>query len=47
MSGMAQIGGRQPIPVKAEEGKSYWWCRVVQSPAILRRLSQNDEVCSR
>jgi CDGSH-type Zn-finger protein len=26
MSEMAQIGGRQPIPVKVEEGKSYWWC---------------------
>jgi CDGSH-type Zn-finger protein len=26
MSEMAQIGGPQPIPVKVEEGKSYWWC---------------------
>jgi CDGSH iron-sulfur domain-containing protein 3 len=26
MSEVAQIGGRQPIPVKVEEGKRYWWC---------------------
>jgi CDGSH-type Zn-finger protein len=26
MSEMPEIGGRQPIPVKVEAGKSYWWC---------------------
>jgi CDGSH iron-sulfur domain-containing protein 3 len=26
MNETAQIGGRQPIPVKVEEGKTYWWC---------------------
>jgi len=26
MSETPQIAGRQPIPVKVEEGKSYWWC---------------------
>jgi CDGSH iron-sulfur domain-containing protein 3 len=26
MSEMAEIGGRQPIRIKAEKGKSYWWC---------------------
>jgi CDGSH iron-sulfur domain-containing protein 3 len=26
MSEMPAIGGRQPIPVKVEAGKSYWWC---------------------
>ena len=23
---MPEIGGRQPIPIKLEAGKSYWWC---------------------
>jgi len=26
MSEMPEIGGRQPIPIKVEAGKSYWWC---------------------
>jgi CDGSH-type Zn-finger protein len=26
MSGTPEIGGRQPIPVEVEAGKSYWWC---------------------
>jgi CDGSH iron-sulfur domain-containing protein 3 len=26
MSEMPEIGGRQPIPVEVEAGKSYWWC---------------------
>jgi CDGSH-type Zn-finger protein len=26
MSGTPEIGGRQPIPVDVEAGKSYWWC---------------------
>ena len=26
MSEMPEIGGRRPIPVKVEAGKSYWWC---------------------
>ena len=26
MSEMPQIGGRQPIPINVEAGKSYWWC---------------------
>jgi CDGSH-type Zn-finger protein len=26
MSEMPEIGGRQPIPVNVEAGKSYWWC---------------------
>ena len=31
---MPEIGGRRPIPIMLEGGKSYWWC------AILRRLAQ-------
>ena len=23
---MPEIGGRRPIPVNVEAGKSYWWC---------------------
>ncbi len=26
MSEMAEIGGRAPIPINVEAGKSYWWC---------------------
>jgi len=26
MSEMPEIGGRRPIPIKVEAGKSYWWC---------------------
>jgi CDGSH iron-sulfur domain-containing protein 3 len=26
MSEMAEIGGRAPIPIEVEAGKSYWWC---------------------
>ena len=26
MSEMPEIGGRQPITVEVEAGKSYWWC---------------------
>jgi CDGSH-type Zn-finger protein len=26
MSDMPEIGGRAPIPVAVEAGKSYWWC---------------------
>ncbi len=26
VSGMPEIGGRRPIAVKVEAGKSYWWC---------------------
>jgi CDGSH iron-sulfur domain-containing protein 3 len=26
MSEMPEIGGKRPIPVKVEAGKSYWWC---------------------
>jgi CDGSH iron-sulfur domain-containing protein 3 len=26
MSELPEIGGRQPIAVKVEAGKSYWWC---------------------
>jgi CDGSH-type Zn-finger protein len=26
MSEMAEIGGRAPIPIDVEAGKSYWWC---------------------
>ena len=26
MSEIPEIGGRQPIPVDVEAGKSYWWC---------------------
>ena len=26
MSEMAEIGGRAPITVDVEAGKSYWWC---------------------
>ena len=26
MSGTPEIGGRKPIRVAVEAGKSYWWC---------------------
>ncbi len=26
MTSQAEIGGRQPIVVEVETGKSYWWC---------------------
>ena len=26
-----EIGGRPPIPVEVEAGKSYWWCACGQS----------------
>ena len=26
MSATPEIGGRQPLPVNVEAGKSYWWC---------------------
>ena len=26
MSEIPEIGGKRPIPVKVEAGKSYWWC---------------------
>ena len=26
MSEMPGIGGRAPLPVEVEAGKSYWWC---------------------
>ena len=26
MSEMPEIGGRRPIPIEVEAGKSYWWC---------------------
>ena len=26
MTSQAEIGGRRPIPVNVEAGKSYWWC---------------------
>ena len=26
MSDMPEIGGKRPIPVNVEAGKSYWWC---------------------
>ncbi len=26
-----EIGGRQPLPIKVEEGESYWWCRCGRS----------------
>ena len=26
MSETPEIGGRQPLPVNVEAGKSYWWC---------------------
>jgi CDGSH-type Zn-finger protein len=25
-SAMPEIGGRRPIPIMLEAGKSYWWC---------------------
>lgn len=33
----AAIGGREPIPVKVEEGKDYWWCAC--------GLSKNQPFC--
>jgi CDGSH iron-sulfur domain-containing protein 3 len=26
MSGEPEIGGRVPLPIEVEAGKSYWWC---------------------
>ena len=26
MSATPEIGGRQPLPINVEAGKSYWWC---------------------
>ena len=26
MSEMPEIGGRAPLPIEVEAGKSYWWC---------------------
>ncbi len=26
MSTIPEIGGRQPLPIHVEAGKSYWWC---------------------
>jgi CDGSH-type Zn-finger protein len=26
MSAVPEIGGRQPLPIDVEAGKSYWWC---------------------
>jgi hypothetical protein len=26
MSEMPEIGGRRPLPINVEAGKSYWWC---------------------
>ena len=23
---MPEVGGRRPIPINVEAGKSYWWC---------------------
>ncbi len=31
-----EIGGREPITVEVEAGKSYWWCR-----AAARRASRS------
>ena len=33
MSEVPEIGGRKPIPVKVEAGKSYWWCACGRSKA--------------
>jgi CDGSH-type Zn-finger protein len=33
MSEIPEIGGRKPIPVKVEAGKSYWWCACGRSKA--------------
>jgi len=27
----AHIGGRAPLPIKVEEGETYWWCRCGRS----------------
>ena len=37
MSEVPEIGGRKPIPVAVEAGKSYWWCacgRSTTQPSI-------------
>lgn len=26
MSEVSEIGGRQPVAINVEAGKSYWWC---------------------
>ena len=33
MSEEPEIGGRKPIPIKVEAGKSYWWCACGRSKA--------------
>ena len=39
---MPEIGGRAPLPIEVEAGKTYWWCalRALQVAAVLRRLAQ-------
>ena len=31
MAGEAEIGGRQPLPIRVEAGETYWWCRCGRS----------------
>ena len=33
MSEMPEIGGRRPMPINVEAGKSYWWCACGRSKA--------------
>ena len=42
-SALPEIGGRRPIPVNVEAGKSYWWCAFGES-AVLRRLAQRHRL---
>ena len=33
MSATPEIGGRKPLPINVEAGKSYWWCACGKSKA--------------
>ena len=46
MSEMPQIGGRAPITVDVEAGKSYWWCACgrLKEATVLRRFAQGDRL---
>ena len=46
MNAEPEIGGRAPLAIDVEAGKSYWWCACgrSKSAAVLRRLAQGHGV---
>ena len=46
MNAQPEIGGRAPLAVDVEAGKSYWWCACGRSKSqpVLRRLAQGHGV---